>query len=245
MEKRVLIDTWQKVTKDDFLKFGLFPQVSFDTIVGKLLIPDLAFSGFATVQSGPAEVTVSEGKLYANGKVFFNDQQGGTEVDLLARLPAVTRRIVAITVWGNEQDSKLEPRTFLADAETRAVVARETATEHWRWANIGAVSGIESPDPQPPAVPTDVMTVAWVTLSNTGIESIRMNTEGMASSLRDAQNRLNALDLWRLIFGGRLDTLAADLLALATRIYGLAQFSLVRQMARESIAAQGSSSAAG
>jgi type I site-specific restriction endonuclease len=53
-------------------------------------------------------------------------------------------------------------------------------------------------------------------------ESVRMNTEGMAPTLRDAQTRLNALDLWRLIFGGRLDTLAADLLALATRFYGLA-----------------------
>src|SRR5262245_61620594 len=233
MEKRVLIDTWQKVTKDDFLKFGLFPQGSLDTVVGRLLIPDMAFSGFAVVQSGPAEVTVSEGRLFANGKVFFNNQEGGTQLDLLARLPATTRRIVAVTAWGQEIDSKLEPRTFLADAETRAVVARETSTEHWRWTNIAAVSGLEGPDPQPPAVPTDVMVIAWVTLTNLGVESIRMNTEGMAPTLRDAQSRLAALDLWRLIFGGRLDTLAADLLALATRIYGLAQFSLVRQIARD------------
>src|SRR5262245_50425436 len=117
MEKRVLIDTWQKVTKDDFLKFGLFPQGSFDTVVGRLLIPDMAFSGFKVAQSGPAEVTVAEGRLFASGKVFFNNQDGGTPIDLLARLPATTERIVAITVWGQELDSKLEPRTFLADAE--------------------------------------------------------------------------------------------------------------------------------
>jgi hypothetical protein len=86
--------------------FPIFPQGSFDTVVGRLLIPDLAFSGFAVTQTGPAEVTVSEGRLFANGKVFFNNQDGGTPVDMLARLPATTRRIVAITVWGVETDSK-------------------------------------------------------------------------------------------------------------------------------------------
>jgi hypothetical protein len=233
MEKRVLIDTWQKVTKDDFLKFGLFPQGSFDTVVGRLLIPDLAFSGFAVTQTGPAEVTVAEGRLFANGKVFFNNQEGGTQQDMLARLPAVTRRIVAITVWGLEQDSKLEPRTFLVDSETRAVVSRETSTEHWRWANIGAASGFEGPDPQPPAVPTDVMTVAWVTLTNLGVESIRMNTEGMAPTLREADSRLNEFDGWRGRVGTRLDTLGSDLASLATRLIGTARQNFVLDVVRD------------
>ncbi|RZN24768.1 hypothetical protein [Bradyrhizobium sp. Leo121] len=228
MEKRVLIDTWQKVVRDDFLKFGTFPRDSFDTIVGKLLIPDRAFEGFNVVQSGPAEVTVGSGHLFNNGAVYFNDTEGGTTIDLLSRLPAVTRRIVAITVWGQEINSKLEPRTFLTDAETRATVARATATEHWRWANIGPVSGVEGPDPQPPAVSADVVTVAYVTLSTTGIESIIRADENLTPTLREADNRLNEYDIWRKVIGTLVDTLRSDLLALAAKLFGLAPWEFVR-----------------
>ena len=233
MEKRVLIDTWQKVTRDDFLKFGTFPRDSFDTVVGKVLIPDMAYSGFAVVQSGAAEVTVANGHLLNLGKVYVNDSEGGTTVDLLSRLPAATKRMVAITVWGTETDAKLEARTFLTDAETRATVARETATERWRWANIGPVSGVEGPDPGPPTLAADVCPVAWVTLSTTGIELIERATDFLVPTLREADNRLNEIDIWRLIIGTRLDTLAADLLALAARIAGLAKWNLVRMIAND------------
>jgi hypothetical protein len=233
MQKRVVGSAFQKVTVEDFNNLGEFTRDSLDTIVGKLLIPDIGFSGFQTVLSGPAEVTVGLGYLFDRGKVYFNDTQGGFRVDLLSRVPAATRKIVAITAWGTESDTQLEPRTFLTDAATRATVARETTTEHWRWANIGAVSGIEGPDPQQPAVPTDVIVIAWVTMSTTGVESILMNLEGMVPTLREADNRLNAFDIWRLVIGSIIDTLRSELLALAKRINGLATFNLVRQVAHD------------
>jgi hypothetical protein len=233
MQKRVIGSAFQKVTVEDFNNLGEFTRDSLDTIVGKLLIPDIAFSGFQTVQSGPAEVTVGLGYLFSGGRVYFNDTQGGFRVDLLARVPAATRKIIAITTWGTEQDTQLEPRTFLTDALSRATVARETTTEHWRWANIGAVSGIEGPDPQQPPVPQDVITICWVTMNTTGIESILMNDEGMAPTLREEDNRLNAFDIWRLVIGSILDTLRSDLNALSARINGLAPFGLVRQIAQD------------
>jgi hypothetical protein len=233
MERRVNLDTWQKVTRDDFNNFGIFPQQSFDTVVGKLLIPDLAYSGFSVLQSGPAEVTVSPGHLFYLGKVYYNDQTPGTTVNLLARLPAATRRLIAITVWGTESDTDLEPRTFLTDAQTRATIARETATEHRRWANIGAVSGIEGPDPSPPAVAGEAAVVAWVMLSTTGIESITANEEMLTPTLREEDDRLNAFDLWRRLIGARLDTLASDLAALAKLLLGTARQYFVLEIVRD------------
>lgn len=233
MERRALVDTWQKITRDDFLKFGTFPQASFDTLVGKLLIPDIAFEGFLCVQSGPAELTVANGHLFSQGKVYVNDTLGGTTVDLKARLPAATKRIVAIAVWGQETDSKLEARTFLTDADTRATIARETATERWRWANIGAVSGEEGPDPASPSVAADVCVVAWITLTPLGIELVIRATDNLAPTLREEDNRLNAFDIWRNIIGTRIDTLASDLLALAAKLFGLAPFSFVRELSKD------------
>jgi hypothetical protein len=231
MERKVNIDTWQKVTRDDFNNFGNFPRESFDTIVGKLLIPDMAFDGFACTPSGPVEVTVSNGHLFYLGKVYFNNSQGGTTVDMAARLPTVTRRKVAITVFGTEQDTDLEPRTFLTDADTRATEARETSTENMRWANISAVSGTEGPDPSNPAVPANVCVVAWVTLSTLGIESIERNEESVTPTLRELDNRMNEFDVWRLLIGTLIDTLRSDLAALAAQIYGLAKFELVKRIA--------------
>ena len=233
MERRVLIDAFQKVTNEDFLNFGIFPRDSLDTIVSRLLIPDIGFSGFNTVASAPTQVTVGNGKFFYGGKVYFNDTDGGFVLDLLPRLPAATRRIVAITAWGTDVPTQVEPRTFLTDAETEQTIARATSTEQWRWANIGAVNGVEGPDPQRPAVASDVIVVAWVTLTTTGIESIVMNTDGMVPSLREADDRLNAFDVWRAVIGSLLDTLRSDLAALARRIAGLATYNLVRQVAQD------------
>lgn len=233
MEKRVVFSPFEKAVVDDFNELGLFPRDSIDTLVRVLGIPDIGFSGFAVVESSNTEVTVGAGKLFDGGKVFFNDTEGGFRIDLVSRTPAVTKRIVAITVSGQEQDAVLEPRTFLTDSETENTVSRAGTTEHWRWANIGAVSGLEGPDPQIPGVAANVMPVAWVTLTNTGIESITMNSEGVVPSLREADNRLNALDAWRALIGAILDTLRSDIVALYARLVGLAPLSLVRQIAND------------
>ena len=233
MEKRVLIDTWQKVTRDDFLKFGTFTRDSLDTIVGKLLIPDLAFEGFGCMQTGPSQVTVSTGHLFYNGNVFVNDSTGGTSLDMIAHLPAATFRIATVSAYGTEIDAELEARTFLTDADTRATVARETATEHWRWANIAAAYGMEGPDPQPPALAANVCPLAYVKLSTTGVVSITRADDYVVPTLREEDNRLNEIDIWRLIIGTRLDTLASDLLALAAKIIGLAKYEFVQRVAAD------------
>lgn len=228
MERKVVVDTWEKLSSNDVLNFGNFPRASFDTIVREVLIPDQAFAGFEVTQSGPGAVNVGAGHLYNEGKVYFNDSQGGTTVDLLSRLPATTKRIVAITVWGQEMDTSEEPRTFLTNAETRAVVSRATPTQNWRWANVSPVSGVEGPDPVPPGIPAGSVVVAWVTLTTLGVSSIQRADDNLVPTLRAVSNGIKDLNAWRLIFGTRLDTLASDLLALAKRIIGLATFEFVR-----------------
>lgn len=233
MEKRVLVQNFQKVEVDDFLSFGIFPQVSLDTIVHDLLLPDFAFSGFNVVQSGPGEVTVGNGHLFAEGKVYFNDDEGGTTIDLLDEFPAATRRIVSIVVWGQEKDAETEPRTFLIDAETRATQAQAVATERWRWANISTEAGLEGPDPAVPALGAGYIAVAHITLSTAGIESIVMATDNMAESLRIALNRLKLFDIWKTQVGAILDTMRSELLILAGRINGTARQQFVEQIAAD------------
>ena len=197
MERKVNIQDWQKVTVEDFNNFGLFPRYSFDHVVADTIIPDMAFTGFTTVQTAPAIATVGNGRLYHAGLVFYNDNEGGTGLDLLSILPVVTRRYVGVVVWGQEIETDTEPRTFLTDPVTRATVARVVSTENRRWANISTIVGAEGPDPQLPAVASNTLAVAWILLDSTGIISIQMVEENRAPNLRDLDARMNENDAWR------------------------------------------------
>jgi hypothetical protein len=233
MERKVNIQDWQKVTVEDFNNFGLFPRYSFDHIVSDTIIPGMAFTGFTTVQTAPAVVTVGNGRLYHNGHVFYNDNEGGSSLDLLAVLPVVTRRYVTVVVWGQEVETDTEPRTFLTDPVTRATVARVVSTENRRWANISTVVGPEAPDPQHPAVASNTLAVAWILLDSTGIVSITMAEENRAPNVADLDARLNENDAWRSRTASRIDTLATDVAALAVRIAGTASMRFVLGLATE------------
>ena len=233
MERKVNIQDWQKVTEEDFNNFGNFPRESFDHITYDVLIPDMAYTGFAVVQATTARVTVGNGRLYYNGKVYFDGNEGGTELDLLTLLPVATRKYIAVVVWGVEQDTDTEPRTFLTDAVTRATIAQVTSTTNERHANISTVAGVEGPDPVKPTLASNVCAVAWVLCDTSGIVSIEQDESNRAPSLREADSRLNENDAWRVRIGTRIDTLASDLAALALRILGTARQSFVIKMAAD------------
>ena len=233
MERKVNIQDWQKVTVEDFNNFGLFPRYSFDHIVGDLCIPDMAYTGFTTVQTAPAVVTVGNGRLYHGGHVFYNDSEGGASLDLLSVLPVVTRRYVGVVVWGQEIETDTEPRTFLTDPVTRATVARVISTENRRWANISTVVGAEGPDPQLPSVASNTLAVCWILLDSTGIVSIQMVDENRAPNIRDLDSRMNEMDSWRSRTASRLDTLATDIAALAARLNGTASMKFVLRIATD------------
>src|ERR1017187_1646427 len=73
MEKRVLISPFEKITDQDMTNLGLYPEQSLDDVVFDTIIPDQGYSGFATVQSAPTQVTVGNGRLYQAGAVYFNN----------------------------------------------------------------------------------------------------------------------------------------------------------------------------
>lgn len=233
MERKVNIQDWQKVTVEDFNNFGLFPRASFDHVVGDLCIPAMAYTGFTTVQTAPAVVTVGNGRLFHAGIVFYNDSEGGASLDLLSVLPVVTRRYVGVVVWGQEIETDTEPRTFLTDPVTRATVARVVSTESRRWANISTVIGSEGPDPQHPSVASNTLAVAWILLDTTGIVSIEMVDENRAPNIAALDARMNEMDAWRTSTASRLDTLATDIAALALRLNGTAGMKFVLKLASD------------
>ena len=233
MERKVQIGDWQKVTQEDFDNFGEFPRESFDDLISNVLIPDKAYAGFGVTESGTAEVTVAEGRLLYSGAMYLNNTAGGTVVNLLSYLPTATQKYVAVTAYGTEEDTETEPRTYLTDATTRATIAKAVATESRRWANISVTAGAESTDPQYPAVAENVVAIAYVLLDATGVVSITMNATDAVPTLREADTRLNAFDVWQTGIGTAIDTLRSDLAGLAAKLFGTAKQQFVLDIARD------------
>ena len=233
MERRLQIQDFQKVSREDFTSLSEFPRESFDDLIGKLLIPDKAYAGFTVAESGVAEVTVGPGRLLYNGAMYLNDTEGGTVLSLLAMLPTATRRWVALAAWGEEVQAETEPRTFLTDVVTRATQARVVSTEIRRWANIATIAGTEGPDPAKPISAENYSIFAYVLLDTAGIVEIEMNELELVPTLREADNRLNENDAWRAKVGNRLDTLASDLAGLAARLFGMARQDFVLDVVRD------------
>lgn len=233
MLRRTKIEDWQKVSSDDFNSFADYPRFSLDRLLQDLG-PGFAFSGFPVVASGPGSVMVGPGRLYTlDGPSYYLADTPGVAVDFMGSLPTVARRIAAITVWGQENDTAVAPREFVTDPNTMATIARAVTTEVRRHVNVAAAYGDETPDPRRPNVPANVLVVAWVLLSPEGIVAIAANTEARAESILNLGRRANDVDTWRGRAGTRLDTLGSDLANLGARQRGLARLEFALDLARD------------
>jgi hypothetical protein len=232
-ERLVKIQQDQQVTDTDLNKIGAFAQSSLDHVVNDGIEPGKKFTGFVVVQSGPAQVTVGAGRLFNAGSVYYRDDDGGVVVDLLSLLPTVTGKIVTIAVWGQTQDTALEPRTFLVDVDTEQTEARTVATEARRFCNVNPVSGIEAADPVAPALDANVLAVAYVRLSPAGVVSVTAVEENRLVSTRGVANRTTDLEIWRNRAGARLDVLDTSVAGIQASLAGLAPNELVFDMARD------------
>lgn len=220
MERRIIIHSNQQVTDGDLNNIGEFGRASLDHAVHDGIEPGRKFWGFPVTPTGPLEVTVGEGRYYSQGKVFYRNDEGGVVINLADYIPVVTKKIVTVVVWGNQVETAIEPRTFLIDAETGQTEAEAVATESRRFAEINVVPGTENANPQPPPLDMNVLAVAYVTLTPSGIESVEMVESNRLNSVASNHQKIAELQAWRGQAGTRIDTLGTDVASLASRLKG-------------------------
>jgi hypothetical protein len=174
MERAVVFQQNQLFASKDANNLTTFPRESLDHVSYDGIEPGMKFTGFTVVEDGPTTAIVGSGRLWKNGEVYFRDDEGGVELDLLSVLPQTAKLIVTVTSWAQTVATELEPRQFLLDPIARTTEARVTATESRRYANIDKQVGTESTDPQPPSLDANILAIAYITLGPTGIENIEM-----------------------------------------------------------------------
>lgn len=235
-EKIVLYSPYQKASSDDLNDGEKFARESVDHVVKDAVVGGQGgFAGFTVSKKSAAVANVAGGRYYtANGEVYFRNDDGGLDFNLIGDLPAVSKRIATILITAPpETQTAREQREFLRDVVTRTTEASDVATEVWRWADVTYNLGNESANPTAKNPDSGEFPIAYLTLDPNGIVSIVMNAENALPSVKGAwglgqsnSQRINAMQ-------PLLNTLGGDVARLAAQMVTKADISYVERIARD------------
>ncbi|MBS7703322.1 hypothetical protein [Chelatococcus asaccharovorans] len=209
MERSVIFRDRQELQSSDLGNQQGFARDSIDHVVQDAVTAGVRrYTGFAVTKTGANQVTVSGGRFYANGPVYFKAED--TVIDLFNVMPLLTKKKVAITVYGTTIEVDVQPRDFLVDPETGATEPESVAMEQRRRAEVGSVAGSEAPDPQAPAVDANYLIIAYVTLDPNEVIQVEQVEANRLPSVAGNAAAITDLSNWRNQTGRRIDTVVTD-----------------------------------
>jgi len=103
MENIVTFHKNQNIETEDFNNMGAYARASLDHIVKDGIDAGQKYTGFPVTSSGPLELTVGAGRYYKNGEVYYAGIEGGIHLSFVDLMPAVTKKIITVAVWGQKQ----------------------------------------------------------------------------------------------------------------------------------------------
>jgi hypothetical protein len=212
MESRVIFQDGMDNDPADFNNLEDFVGRSLDHIVGDTITSDRKFAGFQATASSAVNLNALPGRLYSGGKVY--DYSDEFAYDFTTQLPAATKRIATLVLWGEEADTDTRPREFLINEETNASEPRVVAMEHARVGKLSVALASESADPLPPILESGVIAVASIVLTPTGIESVTMVTDNMVDSVASVSGRVGVIEDFKSKIEPQVSSLGSDIAAL-------------------------------
>lgn len=228
MENRVNFREGMDIDPEDHNNLQSYAQTSLDHVVLDAITAKQRYSGFTVTKTGITSVGVEPGRLYSGGKRFA--KTASTAQDFSTGLPLAGKRIVAVVVWGNEQDTGVTPREFLINEETGASEPRPVAMTKARLANVQFAQGADAPDPTPPIIDAGYTAVAYVTISTSGVEKIEMLTANRVENLDEIGDSVDSLNVFKSEAGPKISTLASDLAKLNNQLKASAGGALLERM---------------
>jgi len=215
MEKQVLFRDRQELQSADLNATATYTADSLQHLTQDAVSAGLAYTGGLVAAASATEITVATLRYYNDGKGYVSET--AQTLNLFQYLPLVTKKVVAVVVWGQETDTSVEPRDFLIDLTTGATQPSAVAMQRLRAAQVNLLPGAESADPQPPVIQTGTLAVAYVTLTPTGIDRIEMQTASRLPQLADHAQRVQTLETWKGQAEPRISSIATDLAGLASK----------------------------
>ena len=232
MEKQVIFRDRQELQAADLNNVQTYAAEAFQHLIQDAVTVGKAFTGGLVAAASATEITVAAPLRFYNNGLCYVVETAQT-LNLFQYLPLVTKKIVAVVVWGQQTDTDVEPRDFLVDLTTGATEPQAVAMEQLNACNVNLLPGAESADPQPPVIQTGTLAIAYVTLTPTGIESIAMQTGSELPDLADHAGRIEVMEIWKGVAEPRISSIATDLAGLASKTDSKADRESIVQLAND------------
>lgn len=214
---QVIFRDRQEIQADDLNNSQAFRDDEQIRLIGDAITNVRQFAGLVVTAASATQVAISPGRLYLGdtGKIFA--LSAVSTLNLFSYLPLLDERWLAISVIGDEAETDQQPRDMLVDLATGTTEPEIVPMRVDRVVTSYITSGIESPSPQKPGVPTGHTLIAFVRLGTAGVLEIEVGTD-LLPRLSDVAVRTTALEAFRDVAAPRISTLGSDLAALAARV---------------------------
>jgi len=220
MYKQVIFRDRQELQAKDLSNIERHASDAIEAVVTDAVSNRYHYTGFEVTQNSSTEITVAPGRLYAGGKMYISEQS--LDFNIFQYLPLNTKKIVTVCVWGSETETEVEPRDFLIDVVQGTTEPRAVAMTNLNKANVNLVAGVESVDPQPAGLQENVVPVAYIYLTTTGIGKIVRVEDYVLPRLYETKADVAELKNWRALTEPRLISIVTDLSSLSKKTDGKA-----------------------
>lgn len=218
MEKQVIFRDRQELQAADLNNSQAWGDEAARHVVTDAITGERQFVGMTVSARSATELEVATGRLYdgSTGKVFALDPAQVHSV--FAMLPLQDQKWVAVSVFGAEEDTDIQPRDFLIDLQTREVEPEAVAMQRRRAATVHIAQGLESPTPERPEPPTGYTLIAHVRLSPTGVQEVVLADNRRLPNLQRVDARLRVAEGWMLAAEPRIAHIMSDIAGLGSEL---------------------------
>jgi hypothetical protein len=217
---------------EDFQAIGAAARSGDDAIIAGAIGYPRHWADFVVSEQAETLLRVSAGILFRDDRHFRADEH--IDVPVTSFLPPVLgdTKWCAVLVRGLAE-TESENRQVLINAATGATTPQSLPKFDRRRIDIVIQQGVPGPTPIRPTVASSECNLAWVLLSNNGIELIEMNTADRAVSLYEVEGRLRVLEGAFLDISRRTATLETNLANVQAEARNQVSPILFRQVQRQ------------
>lgn len=231
MEKQVIFRDRQELQSADINNVETFTASAIEHLISDAVTSERAYTGGLVSAASATEITVAALRFYNAGVVYT--VEAAQTLNLFQYLPLVTRKCVAVVVWGQQTDTDVQPRDFLIDLTTGATQPQAVAMQRLNSCNVNLLPGAESADPQAPVIQVGTLAIAYVYLNTVGIDYIEMLALSELPSLANHAARITTVEAWKGVAEPRISSIATDLAGLAQKTESKADRESIIQLAND------------
>ena len=230
MEKQVLYRDRQELQAADLNNTQEWADQAAQHLVMDAITGERQYVGLTVTGRSATELEVSPGRMYdgSTGKVYAIDT--AQVHSIFAMLPLQDKKWLAVSAFGQEEDTDIQPRDFLIDLQTRAVEPEAVAMQRRRVATVHIAQGLESPTPERPEPPTGYALLAHVRLGPAGVQEVVLAETRRLPNLQRVDARLRTAEGWILAAEPRIAHIMSDIAGLASDLTTRASLEHVAQL---------------